>query len=110
MSNSLAPECNPAKERYDACFLKWYSESFLRNAKPAATQAQPCARLFDEYNTCLWKALRARGVDALVEEARAEARESDEEYLLGRGGAAASIPGRGGGGAGNSVDGMAKNR
>uniref|UniRef100_A0A0D2XUV9 Uncharacterized protein n=1 Tax=Fusarium oxysporum (strain Fo5176) TaxID=660025 RepID=A0A0D2XUV9_FUSOF len=27
MSASLAPECNEVKERYDTCFLKWYSES-----------------------------------------------------------------------------------
>lgn len=27
MSASLAPECNDPKERYDSCFLKWYSES-----------------------------------------------------------------------------------
>lgn len=27
MSASVAPECNEVKERYDSCFLKWYSES-----------------------------------------------------------------------------------
>jgi len=27
MSASVAPECNGVKERYDSCFLKWYSES-----------------------------------------------------------------------------------
>lgn len=30
MSASLAPECNAAKERYDTCFLKWYSEIYLK--------------------------------------------------------------------------------
>ncbi|PNH41271.1 hypothetical protein VD0002_g9807 [Verticillium dahliae] len=30
MSASLAPECNEVKERYDTCFLKWYSEKYLR--------------------------------------------------------------------------------
>ena len=27
MSSSLSAECNEVKERYDSCFLKWYSES-----------------------------------------------------------------------------------
>lgn len=27
MSSSLAEECTQVKERYDSCFLKWYSES-----------------------------------------------------------------------------------
>ncbi|KAI1608418.1 hypothetical protein EDD37DRAFT_669283 [Exophiala viscosa] len=29
MSASLAPECNEVKEKYDTCFLKWYSESTI---------------------------------------------------------------------------------
>lgn len=27
MSASVAPECNEVKDKYDTCFLKWYSES-----------------------------------------------------------------------------------
>lgn len=27
MSASVAPECTEVKDRYDSCFLKWYSES-----------------------------------------------------------------------------------
>lgn len=66
MSSSVAPECNEKKEsvlylgphagdpanvfrRYDSCFLKWYSEKFLRgNAKD-----DDCADLFKNYQGCL---------------------------------------------------------
>jgi hypothetical protein len=133
MSSSLAPECNPTKQRYDDCFLKWYSESppvltpqaittltrrpsaFLRtptapSTPSAAARAQqqqqlqqqqqplssssssrsagggedadrPCAAFFDDYQACLWRALKARGVDELVRGARDEARESDADYM-----------------------------
>ncbi|EPS43441.1 hypothetical protein H072_2567 [Dactylellina haptotyla CBS 200.50] len=34
MSASLSPECLPAKEKYDACFIRWYTESTLRPSLP----------------------------------------------------------------------------
>ncbi|KAF2459367.1 putative mitochondrial distribution and morphology protein [Lineolata rhizophorae] len=77
MSASLAPECNEVKERYDSCFLKWYSEKFLRgNAK-----TDECAPLFKQYKDCLSKALKERGIDTMVEEARANQKELDAEYM-----------------------------
>nr|POE64874.1 mitochondrial distribution and morphology protein 35 [Quercus suber] len=74
MSASLAPECNDVKERYDSCFLKWYSEKYLRGT--ATT---------DEFDEMLsveqQKALKERGIDTMLEEARADNKENDVEYL-----------------------------
>ncbi|KAE8556596.1 Mitochondrial distribution and morphology protein 35 [Talaromyces marneffei ATCC 18224] len=76
MSASLAPECNDIKEKYDTCFLKWYSEKYLRgNSK------DECADLFKKYNSCLVKALKDRGIDTMLEEAKQGSKESDTEHL-----------------------------
>lgn len=71
MSASLLPECLPAKEKYDACFIRWYTESrlylqalcsasplmsimvypeFLRGER---TEDEACKKLFLEYSHCL---------------------------------------------------------
>ncbi|EGD84651.2 uncharacterized protein TERG_00927 [Trichophyton rubrum CBS 118892] len=50
MSASLAPECNEIKERYDSCFLKWYSEKFLRGN----TSTNECEEVFQQYKKCLF--------------------------------------------------------
>jgi hypothetical protein len=105
MSASLAPECNEAKEsvklerllttnthrRYDSCFIKWYSESqfsfhlrfFLTSAEflRGTADTDECAQLFKVYNKCLFKALKAKGIDSMVEEARKEAQETDAEHM-----------------------------
>ncbi|KAL3426253.1 hypothetical protein PVAG01_03044 [Phlyctema vagabunda] len=73
MSASLAPECNEVKERYDSCFLKWYSEKYLRgNGK-----TDECAPLFNDYRKCLTSALKERGIDKMLEEAREDHKEND---------------------------------
>ncbi|KAF2433657.1 hypothetical protein EJ08DRAFT_628257 [Tothia fuscella] len=77
MSASLAAECNEVKERYDTCFLKWYSEKFLRGN----AQTDECAPLFTQYKTCLNKALKERGIDKMLEDAREDSRETDIEYM-----------------------------
>jgi hypothetical protein len=51
MSQSLAKQCNEVKERYDTCFLKWYSEKYLRGA--AKADNNECSALFKEYSECL---------------------------------------------------------
>ncbi|TVY60876.1 Mitochondrial distribution and morphology protein, partial [Lachnellula suecica] len=73
MSASLAPECNEKKERYDSCFLKWYSENYLRGK---GTE-DPCAALFKDYKHCLTSALKERGIDKMLEEAREDHKEND---------------------------------
>ncbi|EQK98383.1 glycosylphosphatidylinositol-N-acetylglucosaminyltransferase complex, subunit PIG-Q/GPI1, variant 1 [Ophiocordyceps sinensis CO18] len=74
MSASLAPECNQVKERYDACFLKWYSEKYLRGGEKDNNE---CAGLFKEYQQCLHVALKDRGIDKLLVEAREDNKEND---------------------------------
>ncbi|PGH36041.1 hypothetical protein GX50_01053 [[Emmonsia] crescens] len=77
MSASLAPECNNIKEKYETCFLKWYSEKYLRGN----TADKDCAKAFEEYQKCLSKTLKERGLDGMVEEARNSNKESDAEFL-----------------------------
>ncbi|KAI1007563.1 hypothetical protein K3495_g666 [Podosphaera aphanis] len=77
MSASLAPQCNDAKERYDSCFLKWYSEKYLRGQG----KQDDCASLFKEYKSCLSIALQDRGIDKLLEEARDDHKENEAHNL-----------------------------
>ncbi|RMY76700.1 hypothetical protein D0863_01773 [Hortaea werneckii] len=109
MSASLAPECNEVKEyalsvcrqirriantinkrRYDTCFLKWYSENsiYVEYIRGTATKDE-CEPLFQQYKTCLsketdsrtQKALKDRGIDQMLEDARVDNKENDIEYM-----------------------------
>ncbi|CAD0085999.1 unnamed protein product [Aureobasidium mustum] len=77
MSASLAPECNEVKERYDSCFLKWYSEKYLRGT----ATSDECEPLFAKYKQCLSRALKERGIDKMLDEARADNRDNDLENM-----------------------------
>lgn len=77
MSASLASECNEVKERYDSCFLKWYSEKFLRGD----STTDECEPLFKQYKTCLTKALKERGIESMLDDARESNRENDAEHM-----------------------------
>ncbi|KAL2263255.1 hypothetical protein VTK26DRAFT_7602 [Humicola hyalothermophila] len=79
MSQSLAPECNEVKERYDTCFLKWYSEKYLRGA--GTSNDNECSALFKEYNICLQRALKERGIDKLLDEAREDNKDNDATFM-----------------------------
>ncbi|KAI5858014.1 distribution and morphology protein 35 [Tricharina praecox] len=67
MSASLAPECSERKERYDTCFINWYSEKYLRGSTEPSKE---CEELFKEYKTCLNKALKEKGIYNMIEDAR----------------------------------------
>ncbi|OJJ85763.1 uncharacterized protein ASPGLDRAFT_123483 [Aspergillus glaucus CBS 516.65] len=77
MAASIAPECNDIKEKYDTCFLKWYSEKYLRGK----TSSNECEDLFSKYKTCLNRVLKEKGIEGIVEEARRNSRESDTDFL-----------------------------
>ncbi|TGO83650.1 hypothetical protein BPOR_0613g00050 [Botrytis porri] len=86
MSASLAPECNEVKDfryaehfqrRYDSCFLKWYSEKYLRGKGTT----DECESLFKDYRKCLTGALKERGIDKMLEEAREDHKEHDAVNL-----------------------------
>ncbi|KAL4778386.1 hypothetical protein BJX76DRAFT_362785 [Aspergillus varians] len=94
MAASIDPECNNIKEcatpvptqeakanplysrKYDTCFLKWYSEKYLRG-NPTSNE---CEELFAKYKTCLYKTLKERGIDSMLDEARKNTPETDAEY------------------------------
>ncbi|KAH6891295.1 mitochondrial distribution/morphology family 35/apoptosis, partial [Thelonectria olida] len=78
MSASLAPECNEVKERYDTCFLKWYSEKYLRGQEK---DSKECSELFKDYQKCLHAALKERGIDKLLDDAREDNKENDLKHM-----------------------------
>ncbi|THW09153.1 hypothetical protein D6D24_08621 [Aureobasidium pullulans] len=63
--------------RYDSCFLKWYSEKYLRGT----ATSDECEPLFAKYKQCLSRALKERGIDKMLDEARADNRENDLENM-----------------------------
>ncbi|KAH0149395.1 hypothetical protein KCU67_g11077, partial [Aureobasidium melanogenum] len=63
--------------RYDSCFLKWYSEKYLRGT----ATTDECEPLFAKYKQCLGRALKERGIDKMLDEARADNRENDLENM-----------------------------
>ncbi|RNA36329.1 TP53-regulated inhibitor of apoptosis 1-like isoform X1 [Brachionus plicatilis] len=51
--NSLSKKCQEAKEKYDSCFNKWFSEKYLKGKMD-----NECEELFKEYQKCIKEALR----------------------------------------------------
>ncbi|KAI9728248.1 MAG: Mitochondrial distribution and morphology protein 35 [Cirrosporium novae-zelandiae] len=72
MSASLAPECNEAKELVTGLPCR-----FLRGQ--AANDE--CEGLFKQYKQCLTKALKDRGLDTMIDEARQNNKENDEAHM-----------------------------
>ncbi|GJC91583.1 mitochondrial distribution and morphology [Colletotrichum higginsianum] len=60
MSASLAPECNEVKD---------------------GTDNNECADLFKNYQKCLTVALKERGIDKLLDEAREDQKDNDATYM-----------------------------
>ena len=57
--NSLGPECNELKQKYDACFNLWFSEKFLKSGGSTSDspreEATPsmCEPIFVLYQKCV---------------------------------------------------------
>lgn len=47
--NSIGETCNDLKKEYDACFLTWFSEKFLKGE----TNDAMCAPYFKVYQQCV---------------------------------------------------------
>ena len=52
--NSLDPECNELKTKYDSCFNLWFTEKFLKGTKMAFTDWHMtyysfCVRFYFEF-------------------------------------------------------------
>ncbi|KAK1251638.1 hypothetical protein MKX07_007117 [Trichoderma sp. CBMAI-0711] len=84
MSASLAPECNEVKDeserhprltQHRQLFELTYTfPEYLRGAEK---DNKECADLFNEYQKCLGVALKSRGIDKLLDEAREDNKDND---------------------------------
>ncbi|KAJ3291723.1 Mitochondrial distribution and morphology protein 35 [Borealophlyctis nickersoniae] len=70
---SISPECTELKKLYDECFNKWYSSKFL-----AGNVSQDCEDIFKLYRACVWKAIKEKNIDQLINDARKERPFHDE--------------------------------
>lgn len=86
MSSSLAPECTPLKHEYDTCFNAWF-EGYLEPAVAASTSVEKrtayskqkaeefdrkCGGVWESYKACVQKAVKEKGLDQLLVQARDE--------------------------------------
>ncbi|KAI9333657.1 mitochondrial distribution and morphology protein Mdm35 [Obelidium mucronatum] len=74
---SLSPECTPLKDAYYNCFNKWYADELLKGSFSSSTGSNKkaavsneCQDLFEKYKDCVWKAIKEKKIDALINEAR----------------------------------------
>lgn len=80
MSVSFAPECTPAKTKYDECFNAWYSEKFLKGK----SLHNECTDLWDEYITCVNTALAKQKIKPMLDKAREDQQFTSEEIQKGK--------------------------
>jgi len=57
--NSLDPECNELKQKYDSCFNLWFTEKFLKGD----TKDDMCKPLFVLYRDCVREAIKKQNID-----------------------------------------------
>ncbi|OCH89137.1 hypothetical protein OBBRIDRAFT_778941 [Obba rivulosa] len=84
MAHSLSDECTPLKREYDACFNAWF-EGYLEPAvaasanpeqrskysqEKAAEYEASCGKIWTQYRDCVQKAVKDKGLDTLLEQAR----------------------------------------
>ncbi|KAF7297990.1 hypothetical protein HMN09_01019900 [Mycena chlorophos] len=85
MADSLAPACTPLKQEYDSCFNLWfegYLEPTLANATETSRKAHyarkaeefeaKCGKVYKEYQACLQGAVKERGIEPMLQQAREE--------------------------------------
>ncbi|OBZ78075.1 hypothetical protein A0H81_02750 [Grifola frondosa] len=86
MAHSLSEQCTPLKREYDTCFNAWF-EGYLEPAlstsatseqrskysqEKAAEYEQSCGKIWMEYRKCVQKAVKDKGLDVLLDQAREE--------------------------------------
>jgi len=84
MSQSLSKECTPLKQAYDTCFNSWF-EGYLEPAVSASSSAEArtefskrkaeefqekCGKKWETYKSCVQKAVKEKGLDQLLQQAR----------------------------------------
>ncbi|KAJ8901990.1 hypothetical protein NDN08_004191 [Rhodosorus marinus] len=66
--------CAEAKQKYNACFSRWYRKSFLDMGRPGSGEGV-CQVEWNEYERCIKLMLKKRKLEHLLEEqAKLEAR------------------------------------
>lgn len=75
MSVSFAPECTSAKNAYDDCFNKWYTEKFLKGK----SVENECTEFWDTYITCINANLAKQGIKPMLDKAREDQPFTHEE-------------------------------
>lgn len=85
MAHSLSPECTPLKQSYDSCFNTWF-ETYLKPLPSTATPSEreewtkgktkeyeeKCGKVWEAYRDCVSKAVKDRGLEGMLDEARGE--------------------------------------
>ncbi|KAI3381607.1 hypothetical protein SNEBB_004172 [Seison nebaliae] len=67
--NSISELCQEKKERYDSCFLKWFSDDFLkyhdrgRRNKGKMKEEQPCEKLLEDYKKCVNSIIKEKKIN-----------------------------------------------
>lgn len=56
--NSLSKKCQEAKEQYDACFNKWFSEKYLKGKID-----DECEGFFKVYQKCIKEAVSEHKIE-----------------------------------------------
>ncbi|OAL63070.1 hypothetical protein A7C99_5458 [Trichophyton rubrum] len=94
MSASLAPECNEIKEpgtkertHVEKSNEKEEAERAQANAGGLVeflrgnTSTNECEEVFQQYKKCLFRTLKEKGIDVMLDEARSSNREQDADFL-----------------------------
>ncbi|KAI4841794.1 hypothetical protein E4T44_07681 [Aureobasidium sp. EXF-8845] len=81
MSASLAPECNEVKEYRSNGKERVGLTILLTEYLRGTATSDECEPLFAKYKQCLSRALKDRGIDKMLDEARADNRENDLENM-----------------------------
>ncbi|KIY63528.1 hypothetical protein CYLTODRAFT_359807 [Cylindrobasidium torrendii FP15055 ss-10] len=86
MADSLSEACTPLKQAYDTCFNAWF-EGYLEPAVAVRNQQNSrevyakqkaeefeakCGKLWVSYKSCIQGALKEKGIDDMLKQAREE--------------------------------------
>ncbi|KAI0259075.1 mitochondrial distribution/morphology family 35/apoptosis [Gloeopeniophorella convolvens] len=86
MAQSLEQNCTPLKLEYDSCFNSWF-EGYLEPAVSASASPEnrakyskdkaeeyerKCGKIWASYRDCVQKAVKEKGLDELLDQARKE--------------------------------------
>ncbi|CAG0913000.1 unnamed protein product [Notodromas monacha] len=73
---SVGAECTELKREYDACFISWFSDKFLKGDKDDSV----CAPLLEVYKKCVQNALKEKNIN--VDEVNIRVLGTDDENRI----------------------------